>query len=229
MCGRITLREPRRAIAAFLGREVPELPSPRFNIGPGQEELVIRASATEPGGRELNRLFWGFVPSWSREEKPPPIINARAETIATKPSFREAFRHRRCLVPADGFYEWKRRDRKRLPFLFTLTGDAPFALAAIWETWTHGDTRRDGFCLLTTGPNSLMEPVHDRMPILLDEEGARRWLEAEPTADLTDLLRPFPAERMTARPVSSFVNKIGHEGPQCIEPFEDGEEQLSLF
>ncbi len=237
MCGRITLREPRRVIAAILGRDIPNpelLPPARYNIGPGEDQLAIRRAAAAEEKRELCRIFWGFVPRWKKEQNAPPIINARSETAATKPSFREAFRHRRCVIPADGFYEWKRQGRERQPWFFTLKDEVPFALAAIC-----GDAPKsrkaiasDGFCLLTTASNSLMAPIHDRMPVLLDESGVRRWLEAGPDEDLRDLLTPFPSNRMKARPVSPWVNKIGNEGPRCIEPFagpENGEEQLALF
>lgn len=228
MCGRYTLRDPERAVVIYLGRKRSKNPPPRFNIGPGREQLVVRASSGDPGNREAAWLTWGFVPSWSREERPKPIINARAETVASKPSFRDAFRRRRCLVPADGFYEWKRTGQMRQPFLFCLRDDHPFAFAGIWEE-PRGETAAPAnFCLLTTGPNALMESIHNRMPVILDEEGAGQWLEGE--GEVRHLLRPFPAKRMTARPVSSFVNKIQNEGPECLAaPDDDDRGQLSLF
>lgn len=229
MCGRITLRHPNRTITAFLSQALEEVPSPKFNLGPGVDQWVVRRSEEASGGREVCRLHWGFVPGWSREKKPTGIFNARAETVATKPSFRGAFRQRRCLVPVDGFYEWRKVGRERKPVFFSLTEDRPFALAGIWEKWEDGDRVLESFCLLTTEPNELVAAVHDRMPVMLDPERADFWVEGGAEENLARILPPFPAAEMVSRPVSSFVNRIGNEGPDCLAPPEEGEEQLSLF
>ena len=229
MCGRITLRHPNRAILAFLREATGEVPVPGFNLGPGTERLIVRRKNGNGSGREAVFLRWGFVPAWSREEKPAGIVNARAETVAEKPSFREAFRKRRCLVPADGFYEWRREEGRRQPFFFSLPEDRPFALAGIWEERRREDEVSQTFCLLTTEANELMAPIHDRMPAMLDEAAAEIWLGAESERNAAEVLRAFPSERMVVRPVSSFVNKIGNEGPDCLTPPEDSREQLSLF
>ncbi|HLS28720.1 MAG TPA: SOS response-associated peptidase [Opitutales bacterium] len=230
MCGRITLREPRRAVSEFLETLGTELPPPRYNIGPGQETLIVRAGEAGSDRRELSMLHWGLVPAWKRDGKTTPIINARSETVAVKPIFREAFRHRRCLLLADGFYEWKKQGGERQPFFCTLVGDQPFAIAAIWEEWQEGGSAKRGFCLLTTEANALMEPVHHRMPVLFTRKDAARWLAEGARENLTQLLRPFPASAMEVRAVSSFVNKIGNEGPDCIAaPSEGGSEQLTFF
>jgi putative SOS response-associated peptidase YedK len=232
MCGRFTLRDPAKAYQAFLRRQVTDLPEPRFNVAPGQKLPVIRPATG--GGREIEELFWGFVPPWvDPGEKPSPIINARSETAPAKPAFREAFRRRRCIVPADGFYEWRREGGGKAPYFFRLHNDRPFALAALWEEWhpRAGETVQT-FCLLTTGANALLAPIHDRMPVMLDEAGAARWLEIsreERPADLAPLMQPFPDGAMESQAVNSWVNTAGHEGPRCLEPPDQEPRQLSLL
>lgn len=233
MCGRFTLRDPAKAYAAFLRRQLASLPPPRFNIGPGQRLSVIKAG--EGGAREAEELLWGFIPGWSKpEQKPAPIVNARAESVARKAAFRDAFRRRRCIVPADGFYEWRTVEGRKRPHFFRLRHDRPFALAALWEEWRPpGEQPLRTFCLVTTDANSLLGEIHDRMPVILDEAGAARWLEispGEPAEDLSPLLRPFPSEEMEGAPVSPWMNKVDHEGPRCLEPPADEEpEQLPLL
>jgi putative SOS response-associated peptidase YedK len=233
MCGRFTLRNPAQVYAAYLRRAGVGAGGPRFNVAPGQRVEVVRG---EPGGDwETEELVWGFIPRWTRPEaKPIPLINARSESVADKPAFRDAFRYRRCLVPADGFYEWRRENSRKWPYFFRLRGDQPFALAALWEEWwsASGESVRS-FCLLTTEANSVLAPIHDRMPVMLDPAGAVRWLETSPAeagARLTPLLRPFPPDAMEVIAVSPWVNKADHEGPRCLEPREGGAaEQMSLL
>jgi putative SOS response-associated peptidase YedK len=194
---------------------------PRYNIAPTQNILAIRVP--EPGGRrEAARLFWGLVPSWSKDNKSAyGCINARSDTVATKPTFRSAFKKRRCLVLADGYYEWHTEGKVKQPFLFEVEGGKPFALAGIWEAWhdPSGDGQVLESCaLLTTEPNEVGAEVHDRMPVILDPADYDRWLDPEnmDTVSLQSLLKPFPAESMTARPVSRYVNNARNEGEECM-------------
>lgn len=233
MCGRFTLRDPGKAYAAFLRRQASGLPGPRFNIAPGQVIPVIKPGANDQ--REVEELFWGLIPSWSKPgQKPAPLVNARAETASDKPAFREAFRHRRCIVPADGFYEWGTIGNRKVPHFFRLHGDRPFALAALWEEWRPipGETLKT-FCLLTTTANALVAPIHDRMPVIFDARGAADWLESSPdasTEELHSLLQPYPPDEMEGLAVNPLVNHVAHEGHRCLEPWVDDQpEQLSLL
>ncbi len=223
MCGRFTLRAPASVVAAQFG--IFEMPpfTPRFNIAPTQPVAVVRHApqAAEPE-RELVWLRWGLIPSWAKD---PAIgsrmINARAETAAEKPAYRAAFRRRRCLVAADGFYEWQRTGGRKQPYFIRMQDDRPFAFAGLWEAWEGLDHSYVESCtLLTTEPNELIKPIHNRMPVILPPEDYDGWLdlgmqEPEP---LKRLLRPFPAEGMTAYPVNTYVNSPAHDDAQCIEP-----------
>jgi putative SOS response-associated peptidase YedK len=220
MCGRFTLRAPASVVAEqFALFEVPPF-APRFNIAPSQPVPVVRLAR----GRELVWLRWGLIPAWAKD---PAIgnrlINARAETVAEKPAFRAALRRRRCLVAADGFYEWQRTGKRKQPYFIRLRDDRPFAFAGLWESWEAPDSSQIESCtLLTTEPNELMRPIHDRMPVILPADGYRVWLDPamEKPERLLPLFRPYPAEEMTAEPVSTFVNSPAHEGPECIAPVE---------
>lgn len=222
MCGRFTLRAPASVVAEqFSLFEVPPF-APRFNIAPTQPVAVVRLSPDqqEPE-RELVWLRWGLVPSWAKD---PAIgdrmINARAETVAEKPAYRGAFRRRRCLVAADGFYEWQRTGGRKQPYFVHLRDDRPFAFAGLWDRWEGEDyTSIESCTLLTTEPNELMQPIHNRMPVVLTPEGSVRWLDpaVQKPEMLSPLLRPFPAELMEAYPVSTYVNNPIHEDPRCIE------------
>jgi putative SOS response-associated peptidase YedK len=209
MCGRFLLKAPSAAAAAFhFPDDADDLP-PRYNVAPSQPVLAVRAGPQ--GGTELVSLRWGLVPSWSKDSR--GFINARAETAPQKPAFRTPFRQRRCLVLADGFYEWVRKDQGgKQPFYFHLQGGRPFAFAGLWDRW--GDL--ESCALLTTTANELVRPVHERMPVILAPGDGERWLD--PRQVPGELLRPFPASEMDAYPVSSWVNNARHEGPRCIEP-----------
>ena len=164
-------------------------------------------------------MRWGLIPSWSRDGK-APLINARAETVADKPAFRSAFRKRRCLVPADGFYEWQALPGRKRPFLFRRPDGTPFALAGLWEAWHGPDGRPLETCaLLTTEANAVVRPVHDRMPVLVSPADFDRWLapDAAP-ANLVPMLRPAPDDALAAVAVGPYVNSARHEGPGCVEP-----------
>lgn len=223
MCGRFTLTVERQRVTDLfdlIGRaEAPEQ-APRYNIAPTQPVLALRLN--EAGKRELVHLRWGLIPSWAED---PAIgnrlINARSETAAEKPSFRSAFRQRRCLVPADGFYEWLRQGSKKQPYCIRLRDARPFAFAGLWERWRGPDDKPVETCtLLTTEANELVRPLHERMPVILPRVDFEQWLDPtkREAEELRPLLRPYPSEEMKTYPVSLWVNNPRHEGPQCLEP-----------
>jgi putative SOS response-associated peptidase YedK len=186
----------------------------RYNCAPSQNLAVI--TNVEPG--TLDYFRWGLIPSWAREMSVgSKMINARAETILEKPSFKNAFRHRRCLIPATGFFEW-RRDKERTPFNIRLKTHAPFCFAGLWDQWKtpEGETLRT-FTIITTTPNELMADIHDRMPVILHTADEPRWLGMEGDGTVADLLRPYPAEFMEAYPVSKLVNSPSNDTPGVLE------------
>jgi putative SOS response-associated peptidase YedK len=204
MCGRYTLRSTDRIRLKLAAADQPVLDDliPRFNIAPGQQVLAILDRDHQISAR---MLLWGLIPSWSKE--PKGLINARAETLVTKPSFSESFQRRRCLIPADGFYEWKRTGRARQAFFFQLKDEAPFAFAGLWDRWKQDQAWITSCAIVTTEANELLEPIHDRMPLILAEESYKFWLDPRTPADeLEQLLVPFPASAMKSHPVSSKVN-----------------------
>jgi len=221
MCGRFTLRASASVIAEqFDLFDVPPL-EPSYNIAPTQPVAAVRRSPEAPqDGRELVQLRWGLIPNWAKD---PGIgnrlINARCETAAEKPAFRAALRRRRCLVVADGFYEWKRNGRKQ-PYFIRMKDDRPFAFAGLWEYWEGEDGSYIESCvLLTTRPNGLMAPIHNRMPVILARETYDQWLDPDqqdPQA-LAPLWEPYPSEQMLAYPVSTVVNNPANNDPSCIE------------
>lgn len=165
---------------------------------------------------------WGLIPFWAKDAKiGNSLINARSETVETKPAFRHAFQKKRCLIPVDGFYEWKRDGKTEQPFHIQMRDESIFALAGLWEIWDSPQGAVESCSLITTTPNELMAEIHDRMPVILDKEAQRKWLDpkAEPT-QLRELLRPFPAAAMEAYPVSTLVNKLGFDAPVCCERVE---------
>ena len=192
---------------------------PRYNIAPTQEVLTVTSDGDH---NRAEMMRWGLVPSWARDPKiGSRMINARSETLAELPSFRVAFRRRRCLVVADSFYEWRRDGKRRTPMRIGLESGEVFAFAGLWETWR----RTDGSALLscaivTTEANKLVAPIHDRMPVILDPEAESIWLDRgiEDTSLLSELLTPFPSELMTAYEVSRAVNSATNDGPECIVP-----------
>ncbi len=210
MCGRFTLRAKPAAIAGLLGLpDVPEL-APRFNVAPSQRVVVAGRNAAGIG---LGRFRWGITPVWDPRGL---LTNARADKVAASPAFRDAFRRRRCLVLADGFYEWKAVGKQKLPTLFTLDGGLPFAFAGLYEEAEAGPA----CAVITTEPNELVATVHDRMPVILSRERFGLWLdpdEREPK-HLLPLLAPYPADRMAATAVSTKVNSARNDGPGCVEP-----------
>jgi len=218
MCGRFTLASPAQAVAAALGLpDFPALP-PRFNIAPTQAVAIVR----ELPAREVALVRWGLVPSWTKNLAQLPLLfNARAETVPEKPSFRAAFRNRRCILPADGFFEWTGVAKSRRAHYFTRADGAPFAFAGLWERWLGPDgSELDSCTILTTGPNELLARFHDRMPAILPREWIDAWLDPalRDPARLSGLIAPYPAEAMHERAVGPTVNSAKNEGPACIEP-----------
>lgn len=214
MCGRFAFYSPTEATAALFGADAPVPVEARYNIAPSQYIAGIRNS--EDGGRELSMFKWGLVPFWAKD---PAIgsrmINARAETVAEKPSFRAAYRHRRCLVLADGFYEWRRGGDVKVPYFISLASGEPFAFAGLWETWTAKDsaTSLESATLITTAANEFMSGLHHRMPIILQSGTADRWLAGDKS--LLDDVTANPPE-LQAWPVDRRVNNARNEGPELI-------------
>jgi putative SOS response-associated peptidase YedK len=218
MCGRFTLTVSKETIADFFGLiDVPEL-APRYNIAPTQQVL---AATTSDHGRQLAWYRWGLIPSWAADLSiGNRLINARADTVATKPSFRSAFKQRRCLVLADGFFEWAATGKRKQPYLFRLRTGESFAFAGLWERWRKEDEEVLSCCLITTEANDVVRPVHDRMPVILPPAAYARWLgpASKDTASLGELLRPFAVGEMTATPVSLRLNNPRFDDPACVEP-----------
>jgi putative SOS response-associated peptidase YedK len=221
MCGRFTLKAKPHAIAAEFG--LPDVPllEPRFNVAPTQGVAAVRLDWAT-GQRRLDLLRWGLVPSWA--ESPAignRLINARAETVAEKPAFRNAFLARRCLIISDGFYEWaKRQDGRKQPFLIRRKDERPFGFAGLWEHWERGDDAMESCALITTDANELTRPIHGRMPVILRPEDYRFWLDADirDATTLKELLLPYPSEEMTAYPVSTLVNAASNDRAECMQP-----------
>lgn len=205
----------------FAWLDEPDFP-PRYNIAPSQPvPIVIREQDGQGGSRRRFLLVrWGLVPSWAKEMPQSILINARAETIAEKPSFRGAFRHHRALMPADGFYEWKSQaSGPKQPFFIRRRDRKPFAMAAVWDTWMQaGGSELDSCAIVTTEANETLNPVHHRMPVILDEKDWDLWLDPGATEkELLALLRPAPDDLMEAIPVSTRINRVANDDPSLQE------------
>lgn len=233
MCGRFTLTRNAQAVAAAFDAAPRDADfGPRFNVAPTQPVFAVRPAVA---GREGVMLRWGFVPPWQGRSG-PPLINAMAETAAVKPAFRDAFASRRCLVPADGFYEWLAVGGAKRPTLFSRRDGGLFAFAGLWQHWNGGGGESlTAVCVLTVEANDLVRPVHARMPAILAREGHDAWLDPtlESAGRLRHLLVPYPADLMAARAVVTRVNSARNEGPSCAAPAPEpplaGPTQLSLF
>ncbi len=243
MCGRFTLRASREAIAEqFELLEVPPI-APRYNIAPRQNIGIVRVRprdslsqlensrrarsehAVSPGGtadREFTFVRWGLIPHWADDPKiGDRLINARAETLATKPAFRMALRYRRCLIPADGFYEWAKSDGRKKPYFFRLPHDQLFAFAGLWEAWEGPDhSCLETATIITTDANDQVRPIHDRMPVILMPEAYRLWLDPSVTRPepLVPLLQPSPALALEVVPVGPWVNNPAIDDNRCVLP-----------
>jgi len=218
MCGRFAQRsDPKRLAKEFKVEEVPQVEA-RYNIAPTQEILAVRES---PDGREMTFFKWGLVPSWAKDvSMGARLINARSETIEEKPSFRDAFKKRRCIIPADGFYEWQRNGGKKQPFFFRMRDEHPFGFAGLWERWEgEGGQAINSCTILTTEANEVLRPVHDRMPVILHPGDYPLWLNGDERERvlLGELLRPYPAEEMIGYPVSMLVNSPSNKGSGLLE------------
>lgn len=222
MCGRFARRSTQEVLADWFGVELEDMPwfAPSYNVAPQSVQPILRLNR-DSGQREFAQLRWGLVPFWAKDAKfGYTTINARAEEVLNKPAYREAMKKRRCLVPADAFYEWQRIDKKtKYPFAFALKSGEPYSLAGLWERWQPREgVPLDTFTILTTDPNELMEPVHNRMPVILEPRDYDRWLDSgDPAQPPVDLLRPFPAEQMRAWPISDRVGNVRNNDPQLLE------------
>ena len=231
MCGRFKRNFSEAQITerfqASLGPDVQW--STGFNIAPGTFQPIIRASAS---GRLCEAFWWGLIPYWAKEKSfGARTVNARGETVAVKPAFRAAFRARRCLIPADGYYEWSELGPKKQPYLMGLASCEPFAFGGLWESWSGPDGKEGAsgasielrsFCLITTEPNELCAKIHDRMPVIVPAEHYDRWLDPalKDPAAIQAMVIPYPAEEMIAYPGSTRVNNVRNQGPELAERFE---------
>jgi putative SOS response-associated peptidase YedK len=221
VCGRFTQQRPTAELAAMFDAEPPasEL-LPTYNLAPTDEAAVVVERADR---RAIRAYRWGLIPSWAKDEKiASKLFNARVETLATSGAFRESFRRRRCIVPADAFYEWQRQGGVRQPFLIRRDDGAPLALAGLWSGWRHPQTEQviRTFTIVTTSANQALSAVHDRMPVILAREHWARWLDPtfEDTGELTALLEPAPDDELVLYPVRPLVNNVRNNGPELIEP-----------
>lgn len=220
MCGRFTLKTPGKDLARHF--EVAQAPAltARYNIAPTQPVATVLVLT---GDREFRLMRWGLVPSWAKD---PSIgnrmINARAETVADKPAFRKALRERRCLVVADGFYEWDQKGPVKQPYHVARADDAPLAFAGLWDRWQppEGGPPVESCTIITTRANEVVGAFHERMPVILDPADYSRWLDPNihDVELLLPLLKPYPAGKMVANPVSTLVNSPSHDSPACLNP-----------
>lgn len=230
MCGRYGRRGDKQRIAEWMqmhnigvfdGIDESQF-GPSYNIAPQTFQPVVRLDC-ETGQRELTLMRWGLVPFWSKDSKPAfNTVNAKAETIARSPAYREAWKRRRCLIPADWFYEWKKIDEKtKQPYAIGMKNESMFAFGGLWETWNEQETGNElqTFTIITTDPNELLEAIHNRMPVIIDSKDYERWLEsADPAYLPSDLLRPFPAERMKVWKIARSVGNVRNNNPGLLDP-----------
>jgi putative SOS response-associated peptidase YedK len=216
MCGRYTLISSIETVAEHFHVDPTLDAAPRYNIAPTQHVVAV----VKDQSMHLELMRWGLIPAWAKDESiGSRMINARAESLAEKPSFRNLLRSRRCLIVADGFYEWRAEGKSKTPMYITMQDDQPFAFAGLWDRWKNADGQFVQSCtIITTEPNELMAPIHNRMPAILRPAACEDWLHAEvrDAAVLTHWLKPYPAELMKARPVSKLVNNPGNETPAIL-------------
>jgi putative SOS response-associated peptidase YedK len=214
MCGRFSLFDI-FGLEVLYNINLPGCVKPRYNIAPSQEILAI----IDDGGCQAVQFKWGLIPFWAKE-KAPGLINARAETVDIKPSFKQSLKSRRCLIPADGFYEWKKEGTGKRPYRINLKNGDVFAFAGLWDTWTSPKGETINSCtIITTSANTMMEPIHSRMPVILPKEAEETWLHAD-TGILTlkGLLKPYRSEFMESYEVSTRVNNFRNDIPEVLEP-----------
>ena len=221
MCGRYSLTKPIKTLKEHFQAIAFELEhGPRYNIAPSQRAPVILAGSQ---GREIHALRWGLIPSWAKDpDMGNRLINARAETVHEKPSFRSSFRKRRCLVPADGFYEWQVRDEGKFPQYIRLRTGGLFAFAGLWSEWDSGQETLRTFTIITTAANRELEPIHQRMPVILLPEQYDRWMSADTSSEqIITLLRPFGEGMLEHYEISKTVNSPKNDGEKCIIPVSE--------
>ncbi|QGQ96141.1 SOS response-associated peptidase [Paenibacillus psychroresistens] len=219
MCGRYTIVITMDELMRYYMMEIPldRYHTPRYNVAPGQ---LVMAVISDGEKNRLGELKWGLIPNWAPDEKMSyKMINARADTVAEKPAFRTSFQRKRCLIPADSFYEWKKIGTDKQPMRIMFKDEGIFSMAGLYDTWTAPDGNKISTCtIITTTPNELMADIHDRMPVILRREDEQIWLDKQQkTEDLQALLRPFPTEKMIAYPVSKIVGNVKNDRIECIE------------
>jgi putative SOS response-associated peptidase YedK len=206
--------------------------APRYNVAPTHSVPVIRQNPKEPT-RELSLMRWGLIPSWAKDSSAAArMINARSETAATKPAFRDALKSRRCLIPADGFYEWMRTGKTKQPYCFEVNEGELFAFAGLWDRWKGGTGKWLETCsILTTTPNAVTAPIHDRMPVILHPDSYELWLDPgmQKVGTASELLKPYDARLMRCFPVSNRINHVANDDEECSAPVESAETQNVLF
>jgi len=235
MCGRYLLSRRKQVIDDYFAAEASDIEwNPRYNIAPTQNVMTIRQHAKRPA-RVLSLMRWGLIPSWSKDASiAASMINARSETVLMKPAFKDALRLRRCLIPADGFYEWQRAAKARQPFCFEVKHGDLFAFAGLWDRWTNVNGEIVESCsILTTTPNGVTRDVHDRMPVILQKDDYDLWLDPGMTnvKEACALLKPYPESHMRKYAVSTRVNAVQNDDESCAAPveYDSGPIQQSLL
>jgi putative SOS response-associated peptidase YedK len=230
MCGRFAFYSPHEAVTRLFGvASAPEI-EPRYNIAPTQFVAAVRETG---GPREVAMLYWGLVPSWAKDKAiGARMINARSETLTEKPSFRNAFRRRRCLVLADGYYEWQRSGAVKQPYYVSFADGAPFGMAGLWERWRDPASGEplESCCIVTTTPAASVAHVHDRMPVIIPAAGYAEWLDPrnEATDRLARWLTPWPGADLVAQPVSARVNNARNQGAELVAALPPADEARDL-
>jgi putative SOS response-associated peptidase YedK len=228
MCGRYTLTITPEMLRTLVNFETTPNLQPRYNIAPTQMAPVVRSTeGGGDGGRRIDMLRWGLIPSWSKDMSvASKLINARGETVAQKPSFRDAYQERRCLIPVDGFYEWRKEGDIKQPFRIGFRGGKPFVFAGLWEFWTvpegadnAGETI-ETYTIVTTDANDRLAPIHRRMPVIVDPADFDRWLTGDP-AEAANVIRAFPPDDMAFYRVSTRVNNVRNDDEDCIAPLKE--------
>jgi putative SOS response-associated peptidase YedK len=238
MCGRFARRSTQEVLADWFGIPLEDMPwfIPTFNAAPQSTQPILRLDR-DTGARACVLARWGLVPFWAKDTKVGySTINARAEEVLSKPAFREAFKKRRCLVPADAFYEWQsaspaKKSKAKQPYAIALRSGEPYAFAGLWESWKPKEgPPLESFTIITTDPNEVTAKIHDRMPVLLDPSDYDRWLDPGNSERLpTDLLRPYPAEKMRAWPISERVGNVRNDDPALLDETQPVPENPGLF
>jgi putative SOS response-associated peptidase YedK len=231
MCGRYRLSRRKQIVEEYFDVQSDDDWAPRYNIAPTQPIPVILQNPKQPR-REMSLMRWGLIPSWTKGISGPPMINARAETAATMPAFRDPMKLRRCIVPADGFYEWQKKGNAKQPFCFEVNDGELFAFAGIWDRWKAPSGQWIKSCsILTTTPNTVTSAVHDRMPVILDRDSYDLWLDPgiQNVAAISELLKPYDARLMRCFPVSTRINHVANDDGECSRPVEVAQTQSHLF